>query len=78
MWESFADHKWKWIRYRSTLSSLYTIRDEFNYKRSGETELPLEDLNNLFGKLNRVVHEMNEAWMSQRGNALAGHKEGSS
>lgn len=71
-WIAFADHKWKWIRYRSTLSTLYTIRDDLRYAESAGKPLEEKDLNEFFDRLKAAVHETNLEWMSQRGNAISG------
>jgi hypothetical protein len=72
IWESFADYRWKWIRYRATLSTLYTIRDDFIYAQSGGNILTQEDIDQFYDQLKRAVHETNEEWMSQRGTAIGG------
>jgi hypothetical protein len=72
IWESFADYRWKWIRYRATLSALYTIRDDFLYAKSGGSVLTAELVDNFYDQLKRAVHETNEEWMSQRGTAIGG------
>jgi len=72
IWESFADYRWKWIRYRATLSTLYTIRDDFYYAKSGGVDLAPEVIDQFYDQLKRAVHETNEEWMSQRGTAIGG------
>lgn len=32
-WEAFSDHRWKWIRYRTTLYAIRKIKDEFDFAK---------------------------------------------
>jgi hypothetical protein len=69
-WEAFADHRWKWIRYRATLSSLYTIQEDFCFRRMNTQQLTLGDITEYYTQMRNAVHETNQEWMSQRGNSI--------
>jgi hypothetical protein len=70
-WESFTDYRWKWIRYRTTLSNLYSLRDEVHFAKAGNAGLLTdEDVRKFHGLLQETVHESNEEWMKQRGTAI--------
>lgn len=75
-WLSFTDYKWKWIRYRATLSTLYTIQDDFQYMQTSLSPNRSSKCDEIFELLKRTVHETNEEWMSQRGNAITGANTG--
>lgn len=71
-WEAFADHRWKWIRYRATLSALYTIQDDFEFRQKGKSGLSVGDVKEFYMQVRNAVHETNQEWMAQRGNAITG------
>jgi hypothetical protein len=70
-WEAFADHRWKWIRYRATLSALYTIQDDFHFRRKSKQNLTVKEVEEFYMQMRGAVHETNQEWMSQRGNAIS-------
>jgi hypothetical protein len=70
-WESFTDYRWKWIRYRTTLSNLYSLRDEMHFAKAGNAgQLTNEDVQKFHKLLQETIHESNEEWMKQRGTAI--------
>jgi hypothetical protein len=70
-WESFTDYRWKWIRYRTTLSNLYSLRDDVHFAKAGNAGLLTdEDVRKFHSLLLETVHESNEEWMKQRGMAI--------
>jgi hypothetical protein len=76
-WEAFADHRWKWIRYRATLSALYTIQDDFRFGRASKGGMSVEQVTEFYRQVRNAVHETNQEWMAQRGNSLGeGNKGG--
>jgi hypothetical protein len=76
-WEAFADHRWKWIRYRATLSTLYTIQDDFHFRQKSRPAISAGDVKGFYAQLRTAVHETNQEWMAQRGNAISGDNKGS-
>jgi hypothetical protein len=71
-WEAFVDHRWKWIRYRVTLAGLYTLEDELRFRHASGQALGAAEAASLFQRLQHIVHETNQEWMSQRGQTLRG------
>jgi len=69
-WEAFADHRWKWVRYRATLGNLYTIEDDLNYRKMAETPITRGEADEFFNRLRQAVHETNQEWTSQRAQTL--------
>jgi hypothetical protein len=67
-WEAFADHRWKWVQYRSTLHEIYRIRDDLEFAVSKMRVLTNDDLNAFYQQLVRIVDETDQAWLRQRGN----------
>jgi hypothetical protein len=65
-WEGFADYKWKWVRYRSTLYVLYTIRDDLEYKIACAGKLTIAQVDEFYERIGLAVKETNEQWVSQR------------
>ena len=70
-WEAFADHRWKWIRYRATLSMLYTIQDDFHFRQKSKSGLSVKDVREYYIQMRNAVHETNQEWMAQRGNSIS-------
>jgi len=71
-WETFSDYRGKWIRSRSTLVTLYNIRDDLRYALAGNEELPNTEFDKFYERLRLALSETNEDWVSRRGNAIAG------
>jgi hypothetical protein len=70
-WDAFADHRWKWIRYRATLSMLYTLQEDLDYRQASKTQLSADEIDQYFQQLKQTVHETSQEWMSQRGNVIS-------
>ena len=70
--EAFADFSWKWIRYRTTLMTLYDIRDDFSYQLSESKELPVEKTNEFYDRIKLAIKETNEEWAGKRAPSIAG------
>jgi hypothetical protein len=64
-WEAFADHTWKWIRYRSMLARLYEIRDQFHFGIVENPLLPPDKTQEFFDQLEAALREVNEAWVNK-------------
>jgi len=75
-WEAFSDYKWKWVRYRSTLHSLYNLRDNLNFAKAKSGMLSTDEVDAFYQQLMQIVDETEQAWLSQRSHlaALKGNK----
>ena len=71
-WESFSDNTWKWVRYRSTLSNLYNIRDDIGFEIAGNAQADPKTAREYFDRLNLALEETNEDWMSKRVKTISG------
>lgn len=69
-WDAFADYDWKWTRYRSTLYSLYTIRDDLRYELTRQNAQMDELLDGCYNRLKIALKETDEEWVSQRRKAI--------
>jgi hypothetical protein len=75
-WDAFEDYRWKWIRYRSTLSKLYAVEDEFGFGKSTNSGMTVATIEQLFARLKSAVDETNEEWTSERGKRIGDFKAG--
>jgi hypothetical protein len=64
-WESFAGHKWRWVRYRTSLHTLYAIKEDFEFDKS-KGELTAERVDGYYMQLRNAVHETNQEWAARR------------
>jgi hypothetical protein len=65
-WEGFGDYHWKWVRYRTTLYDLYTLRDDLLYELAGGGIKQTSQLENFYNRLRIALKETDEQWVSQR------------
>ena len=70
-WEAFLGHRGKWVQYRTALSTLRTIQDEFNF-RVGSGGMLVKDVGICFDQLMLLVQETNQAWMNVRSPVVRG------
>jgi hypothetical protein len=59
-WDAFADHHWKWIRYRAVLHQLFALRDELKYRMVGEVLPTQAEFDEFFERLQATVKELDE------------------
>jgi hypothetical protein len=71
-WEAFADYSWEWIRYRTTLASLYDLRDDFEYQISTSRGISEEKTQELYDRIKLTIKETSEEWMSKRPLSISG------
>src|SRR5262245_41007922 len=65
-WDAFFDHRWLWIRYTSTLVSLYSISDDLEYAAANTNSMPKAELDGLYGRLQEALKDTNAAWVEKR------------
>jgi hypothetical protein len=65
-WEGFRDYHWKWVRYRTTLYDLYTIKDDLLYELAGGGIKRTSQLEDDYNRLRIALKETDEQWASQR------------
>ena len=65
-WEGFADYHRKWVRYRTTLYDLYTVRDDLLYELAGGRIKEVSQLEDFYDRLRIALKETDQQWASQR------------
>jgi hypothetical protein len=64
-WDAFADHHWKWIRYRAVLHELFAVRDDFGYQTAAERPLTQTHYDETFQRLQAAVKHLDDEWTAQ-------------
>jgi hypothetical protein len=65
-WDAFADHHWKWIRYRGVLHRLFQIRDRFKYSAICGKDLTQDELDEVFKEMQTAVQDLDDRWTEQQ------------
>jgi Protein of unknown function (DUF4231) len=71
-WEAFSDHRWKWVRYRASISTLYRLQDDLCYMQKKDAPISVVQLDAFYELLKQAIHETNEEWMSKRSPNIGG------
>lgn len=72
--EATFDYRWTWINYSLTLTRIYGIEDDLEYKRMAG-ELSQDDLDDAFTALSETLQSVNYSWKERRLRD-AGNKQG--
>jgi hypothetical protein len=69
-WESFADHSWSWVRYRTTLGILYKISDDLEYELSKSTTIDLSKIDEIHDRMMDSLQEIETEWRVVRAKSI--------
>ena len=70
--EAILGPRWKWVRYRTTLTRLYDLKDELDYekcKAGADRQVADTRLDEIYARLMQILEETNTEWTTQRGRA---------
>ncbi|WP_095204183.1 DUF4231 domain-containing protein [Mesorhizobium carmichaelinearum] len=69
-WEAFFDPRWLWVRYTSTLNSIYELSDQLEYLSKKENEPSAEIVDKLYERLALTLQQTNSEWEKKRASRI--------